>query len=164
MSLRTNALLQCFRKSKEEYIRKIRFYPSFLYSFLDRWLKRMSLSGWHIVHCGIVSFWFEKGPPLQKEYFTYGDPPKEGKYSISLRYPGLEKTYGVKKKASKINSNEAKAHRIIEIDERKIDVKNNSAYLEMVKDRNYLYLVYFLRNVGFILALAGVAIIAGILQ
>ncbi len=73
----------------KEYIKIIRMYPAFLYHRLDKWLKLMSRSGWHIVHCGLFTFWFEKGKPIEKEYFTYGLSTQEGKYSISLRYPML---------------------------------------------------------------------------
>ena len=127
---------------QKEYMKKIRFYPSFFYAHLDRWLKKMSRSGWHIVHCGRFTFLFEKGKPAEKEYFTYGSglhSEKDGYYSIELRYPFLKKTYGVKKKYSKINANEAKALNIVEIDLKRIDITTNIGYLEMVHDRNHLY-------------------------
>lgn len=126
----------------KQYKRKFRIYLPFVYNRLDKWLKSMSLKGWHIVHCGLFYFLFEKGKPTEKEYFTYTNT-QEGKYSISLMYPLLEKTYGVKKKKSKINSNEAKAHTIIEIDLKKVDVKNDIGYKELINDRNRLYRKYF---------------------
>lgn len=146
--------------SGKEYIRKIRIYPAFLYHHLDKWLKLMSLSGWHIVHCGLFTFWFEKGEPCEKEYFTYGLSTQEGKYSISLRYPMLEKTYGVKKDKSKINANDTKSYQILEIDRQRIDVANNVGYRELILDRNRLYLQYFARNLGVILGVATLTIIA----
>ena len=43
-------LFHKFKKNpKKQYKWKFRVYPSCLYSRLDRWLNRMSLSGWHIV-------------------------------------------------------------------------------------------------------------------
>lgn len=132
--------------SNNEYAKKIRFYPTFLYFLLDKWLKKMSAQGWHIVHCGIFTFWFEKGKPSEKEYFTYGLSTQEGKYSVSLRYPYLKKTYGVDKKKSVINANENKAHQIVEIDIQRIDVEKDIGYKELIRDRNRLYMAYFLRN------------------
>ena len=138
-----------YKDQKKQYLRKFRIYPSFLYYRLDKWLKSMSLKGWHIVHCGMFFFTFEKGEPKKKEYFTYAEPPKgEGKYSISLRYPMLEKTYGVHRKRSKINANKKKTHHIIEIDTDKIDVDNNVGYREMISDRNKLHTQFFVKTVS----------------
>lgn len=131
---------------EKQYVKKIRVYPTFLYGYLDNWLKKMSLRGWHIVHCGVFLFWFEKGEPIEKEYFTYGLSTQEGKYSLSLRYPFLEKTYGLSKKKSKINANESKRYQILEIDTNKIDIANDCGYKEMISDRNRLYMRYFVRN------------------
>ena len=142
-------LFSRIKKPKEvekNYVKKIRFYPSFMYANLDKWLKKMSLNGWHIVDCNIFSFWFEKGEPAEKEYFTYAEITHERKYSITLRHPFLEKTYGVKKKKSKINANKEKVYKIVEIDLQKIDIQNDVGYKELVSDRNRLFLRYFIRN------------------
>ncbi len=130
---------------QKQYKKKHRFFLGIMYAQLDKWLKKMSLSGWHIVHCGVFTFWFEKGLATEKEYFTYGDPPNEGKYSVLLRHPQLEKKYGVSKKKSKINANKNKAYEIVEIDLNLIHA--DIGYEEMVNDRNRLYLLYFIRNV-----------------
>ena len=145
--------------SGKQYIKKFRIYPAFLYNRLDKWLKSMSAQGWHIVHCGIFSFLFEKGSPKEKEYFTYTFIPNEGRYDILLRHPCLEKTFGSKKKKSKINSNEMKAYNIVEIDLDKIDIKNNIAYKELVSDRDRLYMWYFIRNVSVVSAVVLVLIV-----
>lgn len=136
---------------RKHYVKKIRICPYFLYSYLDQWLQLMSSRGWHIVHCSMFVFWFEKGERAQKEYFTYGLATQEGKYNLSLRYPTLEKTYGLEKKKSKINSDDTKAHQIIEIDRNRIDVQNNIHYRELVYDRNHLYWRHFIRNVSIII-------------
>ncbi len=127
--------------STGETCKKIRIYPTFLYRRLDRWLKEMSRKGWHIVHCGVFSFWFERGECEEREYFTYGLGTQEGKYSISLRYSFLEKTYGLKK--SRINANPKKSYQIVEIDPHKIA---DHGYQELIRDRDRLYLRYFVRN------------------
>ena len=132
---------------RKQYVKKYRIYPSFLYGCLDKWLKKMSSNGLHIVYCGFLCFWFEKGFPEEREYFTYGLSTQEGRYSISLRYPLLEKQYGLKKKRSSINSNRTKSYQIIEIDTSKID----SGYIELINDRNDLYMRYFLRNLIIVL-------------
>ena len=144
---------------KKQYLKRIRIYPTFLYNRLDKWLKEMSLKGWHIVDCHMFSFVFEKGEPTQKEYFTYGLSTQEGEYNISLRYPFLEKIYGVKKKKSKINSNTSKSYQIVEIDLNRIDTQNDAGYKEMVSDRNRLYKKFFLRNLSVMLAALVVLII-----
>ena len=141
------------------YIKKFRFYPTFLYYKLDKWLKTMSAGGWHIVHCGIFFFWFEKGDPESKEYFTYGLSAQDGKYNINLMHPSLERRYGVKAKKSKINANKSKSIQIVEIDTDKIDVNNDADYKELISDRNSLYLRYFIIWSGVILILAALLII-----
>ena len=151
--------------SKDEgkiYIKKFRFYPSFLYHNLDKWLKKMSAEGWHIVHCGIFFFVFEKGEPKNKEYFTYGLSAQEGKYNIALMHPFLEKRYGVKAKRSKINANRSKSLQIVEIDTDKIDVNNDIGYKELISDRNSLYLKYFIKWFSFALILTVLLVITAL--
>ena len=52
---------------RKQYLKKFKIYPTFWYGRLDKWLKEMSKSGWHIVHVGWFFFWFERGEPLEKE-------------------------------------------------------------------------------------------------
>ena len=133
------------RSNNNALKKKFRIYFSFSYFLLDKWLKKMSANGWHVVDCSFCIFYFEQGEPAEKEYFTYGLPANEGYYSIELRYPFLEKTYGVSKKKSKINGNTAKAYNIVEIDTKRIDIKRNAGYKELVFDRNKLYGMYSIR-------------------
>lgn len=136
------------KPKKKKYIRKFRVYPAFLYKRLDKWLKKMSSKGLHVVDCRFFTFIFEKGEPKEKEYFTYGDAIREGKYSLSMRHPFLEKRYGSEK--SKINKSRRRTHRIIEIDTKKIDIKNDVGYKELISDRNKLYLRYFILEISVI--------------
>ena len=137
----------------KKYVRKFRIYPAFLYHRLDKWLKKMSINGLHIVDCGLFSFLFESGEKSEKEYFTYGLSSQEGKYNIQLRYPNLEEVFGLKKEKSKINSSKSKGYQIVEIDTERIDVKNDVSYIELINDRNRLYLRYFIRNLGVFLTI-----------
>ena len=125
-----------YKDPKKKYIKKFRIYPSFMYARLDRWLKKMSLSGWHIVHCGMLFFVFEKGEPANKEYFTYLHLINEKNHNLALMFPFLEETYGVKAKKSKINANKSKFHQIVEIDTQKIDTEKDVGYLELISERN----------------------------
>ena len=147
---------EIFHKNpNKHYVRKIRLYPPFLYFALDTWLHKMSQKGWHIVDCSVITYLFEKGPAQEKEYFTYaagGSGRNDGGYfNISLRYPFLEKTYGVKKKNSKINANNRKTHRIIEIDTKRIDIKNDAGFCELRKDRNKLHALEAVRDAAIII-------------
>ena len=153
------------RDSSKQYIRKFRIYPSFLYNRLDRWLNKMSLSGWHLVDSNPISFLFESGEPENKVYFTYNAGwglNDAGKYSIPLRYPFLEKTYGARAKYSKLNKNQSKTYLTVEIDTQKIDIENDIGYKELVNDRNKLYGMLALRNAIILLitALLFVAVLA----
>ena len=151
----------------KKYIRKIRFYPSFMYSKLDKWLNKMSLSGWHLVDSNLVSFLFEQGNPKNKIYFTYeaGRGRNDaGKYSIPLRYPFLYKTYGVKSKYSKLNKNRRKTYLTVEIDTQKIDIENDVGYKELISDRNRLYRKLAIRNAIIFLVLIIMCIACLILQ
>lgn len=140
-----------FKKPKKQYIKKHRFYLSFFYPRLDKWLKRMSLCGFHIVHCGLFTFWFEVGVSLQKEYFTFSEVLNEGKYSILLRHPCFQEKYGVTKNKSTINANRSKAYQIVEIDLEKINVESDVGYKELVRDRNVICRQYGLRNICLLL-------------
>ena len=104
----------------------------------------MSQKGWHLVYSTGFSFLFEEGEPEDREYFTYGICTQEGRYDLFLMYPMLEKTYGLKN--SKLNKNELKLPRTIEIDRKKLEEKNKVGYNELVSDRNRLYKKYFIRN------------------
>ena len=144
-----------YKDPKRKYIKKFRIYPSFLYARLDKWLKKMSLSGWHIVHSGLLFFVFERGEPAIKEYFTYTHLTNEGKHNLSLMFPFLEETYGVKAKKSKINANKAKKHQIVEIDTQKIDVEKDVGYLELIRERNktnrFLLLWFIIASLGLLI-------------
>ena len=142
--------LEKFQKDpKKKYFRKFRIYPSFMYHRLDKWLNKMSLKGFHLVDSNLISFLFEQGPKKDIVYFTYtagGFRNDAGKYSIPLRYPFLEKTYGMKPKYSKLNKNQSKTYLTVEIDTQKIDVESNIGYKELVNDRNRLYNKLAIRN------------------
>ena len=142
--------LEKFQKDpKKKYFRKFRIYPSFMYHRLDKWLNKMSLKGFHLVDSNLISFLFEQGPQKDIVYFTYeagGVRKDDAKYSIPLRYPFPIQTYGVKKKYSKLNRNEAKSYLTIEIDTQKIDIENDVGYKELINDRNRLYRKRAIRN------------------
>jgi hypothetical protein len=106
----------------------------------------MSFNGWHLVHSGMFLFYFEKGLPIEKEYFTYGLSTKEEKFNLLLLHPFLENKYGINSKKSKLNANNKKVYHTIEIDLSKIDVKNDIGYKELVSDRNCLYRQHFIRD------------------
>lgn len=131
-------------RDKQTCIR-IRFYPSFLYFCLEKWLKKMSCKGWILFNCSFGIFYhFEKGIPKEREYFVWSPTARgEGKYSINLRYPFLRKRFGIKEKYSRLNKNSQKRHyNIIEIDPEQMDM----CYKELKNDRNKLYLLYSIRN------------------
>ena len=137
------------RDPKKTYTRKFRIYPSFLYFRLDHWLNRMSLSGHHVVDCRFGFFLFEQGTPDDRRYFTY-DPtsPRRdgGMFSLTMRYPFPEKTYGIRKKRSALNRNEGKTCQIIKLDAQKIQSEQALGYRELVHDRNRLYALRAVRN------------------
>lgn len=137
------------KKSKKElkgqYLKVFRIYPYFLYHRLDKWLSKMSLDGWHIVHVGFFFFTFEKGTPQNKVYFTYGLTTQEKRFWLSLKHPTFEKQYAVSKRKSRINAEDKKRTPIIvEIDLDKISDQNYIGYQKLVDDRNKLYLKYFI--------------------
>ena len=141
-------------KNGKRIIRKYRFYPSFLLFLLDRWLKKMSLKGWHLIENGSFSFTFEEGQPCEKEYFSCLPSGENlnggGKYSIHLRHPFFERVYGVHKKRSKLNKATSRSHvplTIIEVDKDRIDINTNIGYLELKHDRNRLLAIDYLRAI-----------------
>ena len=142
--------LKKFEKDpSKKYIRKFRIYPSFMYHRLDKWLSKMSLLGWHLVDSNLISFLFEQGPPRKSVYFTYvvsSGRKDSGKYDITLRHPFIDKTYGVKNKYSKLNSNKSKSYLTLEIDTEKIDIENDESYSELISDRNSLNKKLAIRN------------------
>ena len=142
------------KKSSKKNLKKIRFYPIFMYHKLDNWLSEMSLNGWHIVHCGVFVFYFEHGKPTQKKYFTYAEFSQEVKYSLTLKHPFFKKRYGLNSSQSKINSNQSKKHQILEIDLKKVDIQNDICFNELVNDRNRLYRCYCLRNIVLVVLLS----------
>ena len=126
----------------------------------------MSNLGFHLVDSNLISFLFECGEPENKIYFTYdmgSGHNDDGKYSIPLRYPFLDKTYGVKPKYSTLNKNQSKTHLTVEIDTQKIDTEDNAWYKELINDRNRLYHRRAIRNGLIFLASILICIIAIIL-
>ena len=100
-------------------------------------------------------------------YFTYEvgcGRNDDRKYSIPLRYPFLIQTYGVKKKYSKLNRNEAKSYLTIEIDTKKIDIENDVGYKELISDRNRLYRKLAIRNIIIFLTIILICIVCVILK
>ena len=154
------------KNPSKKYVRKFRLYLPFAYKNLDKWLNKMSLSGCHVVDSNFISFLFECGEPQNKIYFTYNagwGRNDAGKYSIPLRYPFLEKTYGMKPKYSKLNKNQSKTYLTVEIDTQKIDVENNIGYKELVNDRNRLYNKLAIRNALIVFLTALLCIVSVIL-
>jgi hypothetical protein len=135
------------RKNTGEYKKEYRIFPMCTFFLLDKWLKKMSQAGWHLVDYGLYTYRFQKGNPCDKEYFTYTTSGVgEGKYSIPLRYPMLEKTFG-KKKSVLNRINKTKGITILEIDTKKIDIKNDIGYNELIADRNKLYALMTIRDI-----------------
>ena len=136
-------------KSNKCELVKFRIYPIIRYAALEKWLKTMSLEGWHLVRRKFSCiYYFESGPKVEKEYFVwawgFGAKNDSGQFDINLRYPFLIKTYGVKKKKSKLNRNSIeKFDTIIEVDPDKI---NDIGYKELVSDRNRLYKLAHIRE------------------
>ncbi len=119
-----------------------------MYSRLDKWLEQMSLTGWHVVHCSCYVFWFEKGEPMKKVYFTPVNYRNNGtKYNLERKYPFFDVAYGMDKKKSKINANITKTLPILEIDIQRIDIQRNEGYKKLVAGRNILSLQCFIRNI-----------------
>lgn len=146
-------------------IRKIRFYPDCFFFMLDKWLKKMSQKGYHLIDYGIFTYTFEKGRPADKEYFTYScDRTGDGWFSISLRYPNLKKTYGKKRKKSKLNkANISIGVTIVEIDTDRISI-SDIGYKELIKDRNRLYFFRAVRDVTLVLVMLLILIVVQILE
>jgi len=136
-----------YKDPKKQYLKKYRFYPTFLYYRLDKWLKDMSLKGWHIVHCGLLTFVFEKGESFEKEYFTYYFSARDLKRSVTVCFSLFEKKYGVKAKKSKINSNQKKCYRIVEIDTEATDIKNDFGYRKLVEYRDNLHKKHLIEGI-----------------
>ena len=173
--LKSDNEVKCMKKTfshfvkdpSKKYVRKFRICPAFAYNSLDKWLNKMSTLGFHLVDSNLVSFLFECGEPKNKIYFTYdsgGGRNDAGKYSIPLRYPFLEKTYGVKPKYSKLNKNQSKTYLTVEIDTQRIDIKNHVGYKELVNDRNELYKKRAIRNTFIFLLVVLMCIIAIIIK
>ena len=139
---------------KVEYIKKYRFYPAFLDHRLDVWLKSMSAKGWHFVHQGLLFFYFEKGTPEDRVYFSTNG----GIATISL-YKGLRRKFPdwrkYEKKKSKLNHNFKNTCRTIEVDVQKID----SEYEKLVAYRNHICL----REYAMLFLMSLLAIVAVIL-
>ena len=147
--------------SNKEIKKVLRFYPCCLYFLLEKWLKQMSLSGWHLIERKSFIYCFEKGKPQNREYFAW-DPTATGmgKYSIPMRYPFLIKTYGKHKKKSQLNRNSLqKGDTIMEVDTERIDVSSDVGYKELVSERNRLYSLMTLEFCGLILLCLALIII-----
>ena len=121
----------------------------------------MSKRGWYLIDYNLFVYRFEKNIPCEKEYFSYVcDWIGEGKYSIPLRYPLLQQTYGIKKKKSTLNrNNRLKGTTILEIDTQRVNVENDLGYHELIRDRNRLYLMQTLRNVALLILLVVIVVL-----
>lgn len=134
------------KKARKGTCARVRIYPPVVYFLLEKWLKKMSTKGLHLVNCNFgIIYRFEKGIPEEKEYFVWDTTRTgEGKYSIELRYPLLRKEFGVKEKRSKLNKNSSRKHfNIIEVDKTKLNTEQNLFFSYLRKERNRLYLLRF---------------------
>ena len=145
---------------ENKIILKIKYIPSFLYSFLEVWLNKMSKTGLQLTHYKGFIYYFQKSEPSDRIYFVYnhtGYRNDEGKYSLSLRYPCIEKQYALSSHYSKINKSNKKQNnwkKIVKIDSNKIDADFN----DIVNERNRIYLKRFLRNTAIFLVTVAVLI------
>lgn len=130
-------------------ITRYRIYLPVTYSCLEVWLKKMSLNGAHLIRYNAIKYTFELGNPMERTYFAYqcgGSPHRgEGFFNISLRYPLLFQEIGMPKKRSHLNNGLKNAYAtkmIIEVDAKRLYQK----YMDLVAERNRLYLLKFLRD------------------
>lgn len=154
MGKRHNSHQFFYKDPKKQYLTKIRFFPSFLSSSLDKWLSEMSLEGWHIVYCGWLRFVFEKGEKRQRIYFSLCTPDIHWKDSIDLLHPFWRRRYGKHPKKSKINASE-NPYRVTEIDYHSFDEQKTIGFSELCKDRRRISIRYLFRDI-IILLLIGV--------
>lgn len=126
---------------KDNLVFRIYFVPSFLYFYFEKWLNCMSKKGLQLVYYKGFIYYFKIGEPSDRMYFIYnctGYRKDDGKFSVSLRYPCLEKQYAVTAKLSKLNKLNKKylnSKRIIEIDKNRVDIGFN----DIVQERNKIY-------------------------
>ena len=105
---------------------------SFLYSYIEKWLSKMSSQGYHVTSIKGWIWTFEKDIPLNTEYFVWMQRPK-GKDCSSLAGE-LSCFYGVNDQKHKIAKLEGIFIRITEIDISKINDHIYNYYLK----RNYM--------------------------
>lgn len=128
---------------------KYKFYPSFRYRKLELWLKEMSEQGLCLIDYGFLKYVFKESEVSSRIYFVFncgGVHKDEGKYSILLKYPLLEKEYGLSSHRSFLNKNmknKIKHKNILEIDSDKL----NDGFYELVAERDKLYLKRTIKNI-----------------
>ena len=152
MKKRENSRRHFYKNPKKQYLTKIRFFPSFLSSSLDKWLSEMSLQGWHIVYCGWLRFVFEKGEKKQRIYFSLCTPDMHWKDSIDLLHPFWRRRYGKHPKKSRINASE-NPYRVTEIDYQKFDEQDAIGFRELLNDRHRVSKRYLFRDILILLML-----------
>ena len=151
---KTAALLK--RHKQGEQVRKIRFYPICLYFLLDRWLSKMSRRGLRLVgvRLGLI-YIFEKGEPKNRIYFSFSTFFSKTsilfrRHWLQTKYPLIEKRFGVKSALS-----DTFLPTVVEIDTERINVRADPEYLNLVRDRNRIYLAETLGRTLLLLVGAG---------
>lgn len=141
---------------------KYRVFIPITYARLECWLSNMSEKGLHLAKYGSFRYQFEVGVPQKRSYFVYhtGEFPRngEGYFSFRLRYPNLIQSIGVSKRRSSLNQyseRENVAKVIIEVDTQ----HSLQEYKDITVERNRLYLIEFLRNVGIFAIMLGLIIL-----
>ena len=109
----------------------------------------MSCQGWKLISYSPCRLQFEKASPQNNRYFIWhggGYLKSDGWFDLNLRYWDIVKTFGVPQSHSKLNTFTRRKPAFLRIIEVNPQLDDSEAYLELIRDRNRLYLLETPRN------------------
>lgn len=126
------------------------FFSAFLTEF---YLNSLCKKGLRLVSWRGIQFQFTESTQPYARYFVYypgdmGFRRGDGKYSLTLRHPNIEKVYGLGKSASKLNLFAQRTSHGFSVVELSQQALSNIGYQELLQDRCRLYYRSFLRSTG----------------
>ena len=144
---------------KKKRIWRFSYFVPVFYPFLDAYFRRMSRRGWRLVDYKKNFYCFERDMPDEREFFSFlVSYEYQRNNRFFKKYPDVRREFAMPRQYSKLNAAthyQQEGTAVLEIDPKKVDTDE---YRELRRQRNIMYFLRLLGDIGLILLMFGIII------